>query len=163
MAKKKVAATGTERKVGDAPAKREYVQQSLLPKRKLRDAMQVPQALVDNFGGGAAAPHQVAMAIDTSPTSSTWRDLAGAAIAYGLTAGGSGSKQITLTELGRRCIHPTEEGDDVRARCEAALRPQVVRQFYEKYDKSKFPEDRIAQNVLQHDFHVPADRVDEVL
>jgi hypothetical protein len=163
MAKKKTGATGTERNAAEAPAKREYVQQSLLPKRKVRDAMQIPQALVDSYGSGSAAPHQIAMAIGASPTSSAWRDLAGAAIAYGLTKGGSGSKNIALTDLGRRCVAPTEEGDDVKARCEAALRPQIVRQFYEKYDKSKFPEDRIASNVLQHDFHVPADRVDEAL
>jgi hypothetical protein len=149
--------------VPEIAAKRGYVQQSMLPKRKLRDAMLIPQTIVDNFGGKSAAPHQIAMAIDSSPTSSAWRDLAGAAIAYGLTDGGYNSDQIALTDLGRRCVAPTEEGDDVRARTEAALRPQILRQFFEKYDKSKFPEDKIARNVLQHDFQVPAERLDEVL
>ncbi len=121
----------------EAVVKRTYVQQSMLPKRKLRDAMLIPQAIVDGFGK-VAAPHQIAMAIDSSPTSSSWRDLTGAAIAYGLTEGGYNSDQIALTELGRRCVAPTEEGDDVKARNDAALRPQILRQFFEKYDKSKF-------------------------
>ena len=125
--------------------------------------MLVPQALIDNFGGKDAAPHQVAMAIDSSPTSSAWRDLTGAAIAYGLTEGGYNSDKIAITELGRRCVAPTVVGDDVVARNEAAIRPQILRQFFEKYDKSKFPDDKIAKNVLQHNFGVPPERCDEVL
>ena len=162
MAKKRTMANSTAKKAIELPIKRGYVQQSMLPKRKLRDAMLIPQAIVDSFGK-VAAPHQVAMAINSSPTSSTWRDLTGAAIAYGLTDGGYNSDQVTVTELGRRCVAPTEDGDDVLARNEAALRPQILRQFFEKYDKNKFPEDKIARNVLQHDFNVPSDRVDEVL
>lgn len=159
----KAVSTTSGKKAAADQAKRGYVQQSLLPKRKLRDAMLIPQAIIDNFGGKDAAPHQVAMAIDSSPTSSSWRDLTGAAIAYGLTEGGYNSDKIALTELGRRCVAPTVEGEDVIARNEAAMRPQILRQFFEKYDKNKFPDDKIAKNVLQHNFNVPADRCDEVM
>src|SRR5262249_19565022 len=116
----KNAANGLSKASDEGVARRSYLQQSMLPKRKLRDAMAIAQAIVDNFGG-RAAPHQVAMAVDSSPTSSSWRELTGAAIAYGLTEGGYNSSQITLTELGRRCVAPTAEGDDVKARTEAAL------------------------------------------
>lgn len=163
MAKSATPANGNGKKATAEQAKRGYVPQSLLPKRKLRDAMLIPQAILDNFGGRDAAPHQIAMAIDTSPTSSAWRDLTGAAIAYGLTDGGYNSVKISLTELGRRCVAPTSEGEDVAARNEAAIRPQTLRQFFEKYDKSKFPDDKIAKNVLQHNFNVPAERCAEVL
>lgn len=163
MAKSATTTNGNGKKAAPEPVKRGYVQQSLLPKRKLRDAMLIPQAIIDNFGGKDAAPHQVAMAIDSSPTSSSWRDLTGAAIAYGLTEGGYNSDKIALTDLGRRCVAPTVEGEDVAARNEAAMRPQILRQFFEKYDKNKFPDDKIAKNVLQHNFSVPADRCDEVL
>lgn len=163
MAKSATTTNGSSKKAAAEPVKRGYVQQSLLPKRKLRDAMLIPQAIIDNYGGKDAAPHQVAMAIDSSPTSSSWRDLTGAAIAYGLTEGGYNSDKIALTDLGRRCVAPTVEGEDVAARNEAAMRPQILRQFFEKYDKNKFPDDKIAKNVLQHNFGVPADRCDEVL
>lgn len=163
MAKSATTTNGNGKKTTVEPVKRGYVPQSLLPKRKLRDAMLIPQAIIDNFGGKDAAPHQVAMAIDSSPTSSSWRDLTGAAIAYGLTEGGYNSDKIALTDLGRRCVAPTVEGEDVVARNEAAMRPQILRQFFEKYDKNKFPDDKIAKNVLQHNFTVPADRCDEVL
>lgn len=163
MAKSATTTEGGTKKAVSEPTKRGYVQQSVLPKRKLRDAMLLPKAIVDNFGGKDAAPHQVAMAIDSSPTSSSWRDLTGAAVAYGLTEGGYSSERIALTELGRRCVAPMAEGEDVAARNEAAMRPQVLRQFFEKYDKNKFPDDKIAKNVLQHNFAVPADRCAEVL
>lgn len=125
--------------------------------------MLIPQAILDSFGGREAAPFQIAMAVGSSPTSSAWRDLAGSAIAYGLTDGGYNSNRIALTDLGRRCVAPTIEGDDVRAKCEAALRPQILRQFFERYDRAKFPDDKIAKNVLQHDFNVPSERVSDVV
>jgi predicted nucleotide-binding protein len=163
MAKSATTTNVNGKKATAEQVKRGYVPQSLLPKRQLRDAMLIPQAILDNFGGKDAAPHQVAMAIDKSPTSSTWRDLTGAAIAYGLTDGGYNSDKISLTDLGRRCVAPTSEGEDVAARNEAAMRPQTLRQFFEKYDKNKFPDDKIAKNVLQHNFGVPAERCAEVL
>ena len=142
--------------------KRTYVSQALLPKRSLRDAMLISQAINDQFGGGATAPHQVALALDISPTSSAWRDLTGSAVAYGLTEGASNSNTISLTDLGRRCVAPTEEGDDVRARAEASLRPKVLKDFFAKYNKAKFPSDVIARNVLVQNLDVPQDKADEI-
>lgn len=161
MAKQKSG--GSAKKLVEMASKRAYLQQSVLPKRKLRDAMLIAQAILDHLGGRGGAPHQVAIALDVSPTSSTWRDLTGSAIAYGLTDGGYNSDQITLTPLGRRCVAPTTEGDDVAAKTEAGLRPSVLRGFFEKYDRAKFPGDVIAKNVLQHEFDVPNERVDDVL
>ena len=57
-------------------------------------------------------------------------------MAYGLTEGGYNSDKVSLTELGRRCVAPTVEGDDVEARNEAAIRPQILRQFFEKFEES---------------------------
>jgi hypothetical protein len=49
----------------------------------------------------------------------------------------------------------------VTAKVEAALRPTIIRQFYQKYDKGKFPSDKIAQNVLLS-MGVPKDRLKDV-
>lgn len=103
------------------------------------------------------------MALNISPTSSGWRTLTGAAVAYGLTTGGYGTGKIGLTDLGRRATAPTVEGDDLKAKAEAALRPKVFAQFFTQYQRAKFPPDAIAKNVLQHDFNVPADRVVDAL
>jgi hypothetical protein len=103
------------------------------------------------------------MALGISPTSSAWRDLTGAAVAYGLTKGAYNSDKIAREPLGRRATAPTSEGDDIKARAEAALKPRVFSQFFDKYNRNNFPPDSIARNVLQEEFAVPADRAADVL
>lgn len=136
---------------------------SSVPRYSLRQALAVPQAITDNFGGKATPPHQVAMALNFAPSSSTWDSLLASAAAYGLTKGGRRMDEIELTELGRRTAAPTEEGDDVKARAEAALKPDVHNRFFNKYNRSKFPSDRIAANVLQEEFRVPREKCEKAL
>lgn len=144
-------------------SKRSYVSQADIPKRSLREALTVAQAITDNFAGAPTAPHRIAMALGVSPTSSSWRDLTGSTVAYGLTKGGYNSEKIALEPLGTRATAPTVEGDDERARAEAALKPRVYSEFFHKYDRNKMPSDLIARNVLQQELNVPSDRLAEVL
>lgn len=129
-------------------AKRAKVSQLEFPNNTLEAALRIPKAIWDQFAGKSAAPHDIAMAMDLSPTSGTWRNLCGSAIAYGLTEGGYNADEIKLTKLGRRAIASEEEGDDIRARAEAVVRPRLLKMFFERYDRSKFPKDDIAGNVL---------------
>lgn len=138
------------------------VSQTDFPNNGIRQALRIAQALWDNFAGKGAAPHQIAMAIEMSPTSGSWRNLTGSSIAYGLTDGGYNAGQITLTELGRRIVAPTVEGDDTAAKVDAILRPRVLREFWQRYDKAKFPKDDIAKNVLIG-LGLPKDRVERAL
>jgi hypothetical protein len=102
------------------------------------------------------------MAVDISPTSSNWPDLCGASIAYGLTSGGYNAQNISLTELGRRVVAPTIEGDDLKAKVEASLLPEIPNKFFNQYNKAKFPQDKIAKNVIAQ-MGVTSDRIDNVL
>jgi predicted nucleotide-binding protein len=88
--------------------------------------------------------------------------LTGAAIAYGLTVGGYNAEAIAITPLGMRIIRPTSEGDDIAAKREALLRPRVIREFLQKYDRAPIPREDIARNVLMLQ-GVPTDRTQEVL
>lgn len=143
-------------------SKRAYIPQSKIPKMSLAEALRLPQGLNDNFAGKPTVPHQLAMAVDISPTSSNWPDLCGASIAYGLTVGGYNAQTISLTDLGSRIVAPTLEGDDISARVEASLKPEIAKSFFEHYNKAKFPQDKIAKNVLAQ-MGVPSERVDSVL
>lgn len=145
---------------GAAKVRGTKVSQTEFPNHSVHQALRIAQALWDHFAGKGAAPHQIAMAIDMSPTSGTWRNLCGSSIAFGLTEGGYNAQQITLTDLGRRIVAPLEEGDDVRAKVEAILKPRVLREFFQRYDKAKFPKDDIAKNVLVA-FGLPKDRTDK--
>lgn len=131
-------------------AKRErvVVSQSDVPSVSLEKATQVAACLWDNYAGKSAAPHDVAIAIDISPTSSTWRVISGAAVAYGLVTGAYNAKDMALTDLGKRLVAPLQEGDDLLARAEAALKPKLLREFFSRYDSAKFPNDDVARNVL---------------
>lgn len=130
-----------------APTKRTYISQTEVPKHSLEDAMALARALHENFNG-QAAPHELANAMSISPTSSAWQSLTGVAVAYGLTEGGYNATTISLTPLGSRVVAPEEEGDDANAIREAALLPRIMRQFFQKYDRGKFPQEAIGINVL---------------
>jgi predicted nucleotide-binding protein len=139
-------------------AKRSRISQSDFPNISLEEALRIARGLWENYAGKGAAPHNVAMALDLSPTSGGWRNLCGASIAYGLTEGGYNASEITLTDLGRRVVAPTAEGDELVAMQEAALKPRVLGDFYKHYDRAKFPRDDIAANVLVGK-GLPKDRV----
>lgn len=137
--------------------KRTKVSQTEFPRESLAKALSIAEAIWENFAGKGAAPHDIAMALDLSPTSGSWRNLCGTSIAYGLTSGGYAANTIELTDLGRRIVAPTSEGDDVNARVEAILQPRVMGEFFHRYDKAKFPKENIAENVLIS-LGVPKDR-----
>ena len=143
-------------------AQRSYVSQADVPGTSLEKALRVPQAIADNYGYKPTSPLQVAAALDVQPSSGGFRMLTGAAIAYGLTTGGYNADAIAITSLGMRIIRPTSEGDDLAAKREALMKPRVIREFLQKYDRAPIPRSDIAQNVLM-DLSVPADRTDDVL
>src|SRR5580700_73986 len=106
----------------DAPAVqgsskvRQRVSQSDVPRHPLEEALRIPQALSDEYGKQPASPVDVGAAIGLQPTTGKFRSLAGAALAYGLTDGGPNVKEIGLSDLGRRIVAPTAEGDDLAAK-----------------------------------------------
>jgi hypothetical protein len=138
-------------------AKRSKVSQQDFPNVSFDEASRIAKGIWDNFAGKGAEPHQVALALELSPTSGGWRNLCGSSIAYGLTDGGYAAPQIQLTELGKRFVAPTTEDDDTFAVREAVLQPKILREFFLKYDKAKFPRDDIAENVLVQ-LGLPKDR-----
>lgn len=141
--------------------KRAYIPQTDVPNNSLEDALRVPRALVDNCAGKAATPLQVASALNMTPSSGTFRNLCGSAIAYGLTSGGYNAKEISVEPLAKRILAPLEEGDDLVAKREAALKPRVLGEFIRKYENSPLPRHDIALNVLG-EMGVPRDRAESV-
>jgi len=137
------------------------VSQSDCPLHTLEEALNIPKAIKEQYAGQATDPLLVATACGYSPSSSTWRTLTGAAIAYGLTEGGYNSKSISLTALGERIVSPLIEGDDATALQQAALIPSVLNMFFRQYDRNRFPREDIAKNVLASK-SVPPERIDSV-
>lgn len=138
--------------------KRTYFKQSDFPQTDLQQAQKIASAIVDNFAGKEASPPDIALALNISPTSSAWPVIAGSSVAYGLTDGGVNAKVIKLTDLGRKLTAPEVEGEDITARLEAIMHPRIIKEFFERYRRAKFPNDTIAANVLKT-FGIPAERV----
>lgn len=136
---------------------RAYISQADVPMFALEKALKVPSAIRDNYGYKATSPLHVAKAMEMQPSSSHFRMLTGAAIAYGLTSGGYNAEQISITPLGMRIVRPTAEGDDLAAKREALLKPRIIREFLTKYNGAPVPKENIAQSVLAG-IGVPEDR-----
>jgi predicted nucleotide-binding protein len=138
--------------------KRVMISQSDIPAYSLEDALRVPTAIRDNFGKGPTTPTRLAGALKLSPTSSSFRMLCGASIAYGFTIGGYNAASISLAPLSDRILRPTVEGGDLTAKREAFFKPRVPREFLTRYDGSALPSLTIAHNILSEDFGVAEDR-----
>jgi predicted nucleotide-binding protein len=141
---------------------RTYISQGDIPIYPLEKALKIATTIGENYGYKSSTPLQVAKALEVAPTTSTFKMLTGASIAYGLTIGGYHAGAIAITPLGMRIVRPTSEGDDLAAKREALLRPRVIREFLSKYDRAPVPKDGIGQNVLM-EMGVPKDRTADVL
>jgi hypothetical protein len=142
--------------------KRPYLKQTDIPAASLDDALRVPGAIFEHYGGLTATPLQVAKALDLDPGGSQIRVLTGAAIAFGLVEGGAQAAAITTTDLAKRILRPKEEGQDLAAKREAVLKPRVVGEFLSKYDNSPFPRRDLAQNILE-EMGVPRNKTEGVI
>ena len=142
-------------------SKRKYLSQSDVPSVPFDQALRVAQKLSDEFAKQPTKPLHVATALDIAPTSSRFRTLTGASVAYGLTSGAYNASEITLTDIGKRVCSPIEEGDDVLAKRAAFLKPRVINEFLTKYNNNKLPSKHIAANVLE-EMGVPNEKSVEV-
>ena len=135
--------------------------QNDVPSYNLTDSLKISRAIVEQYASKPTAPIDVARALDMQPTSSSFRMLCGASIAYGLTLGGYNASLITLEDLSIRILKPLSEDDDHLAQREAFLKPRVIKEFLEKYNGHSLPRNDIAQNMLET-LGVPRNRTEEV-
>jgi len=70
-------ASEQEEKVGE---KRAQISRSDILNVTLENSLKIVQAIWDNFAGKGSAPHNIAHAIDLSPTSSVWHNFYGSYI-----------------------------------------------------------------------------------
>jgi hypothetical protein len=141
----------TARKVRrtSADAGRKYLSQTDVPSCTLEEALQIPRAITNNYARHPTKPLKIAQSIEMSPKSNIFIKLCGASIAYGLTKGGSNAEWISLTDLGKRVTAPKILNADIKGRRMAFLKPRVIKEFLEKYNNSKVPQEKVALNVLE--------------
>lgn len=138
------------------------ISQSDVPAYSLAEALRVSAAIAENYASEPTTPLDVAVAMNMSPSSGSFRMLTGASVAYGLTVGGYNVSEISLTDLGKTIQNPLENGADLAAKRQALVKPRIIREFLSKYDGSPIPKDTIAENVLVN-FGVPREKAGKVL
>lgn len=141
--------------------KRSRLSQSNVPYYSLEEALRIPYAIGEEYASKPTSPLDVAAALGMQLTSSSFRMLTGAAIAYGLTEGGYNASFISITRLAHRILN-SKDGDGIQARREAFLTPRVPREFLTRYNNHKLPREDIAKNVLGS-MGVPKDAIDRTL
>lgn len=142
--------------------KRTYLKQADVPSASLDEALRIAQAIFDHYAGKPTSPLYVAKALNIDPNGSQLKVLSGAAIAFGLTEGGAQASSISVTELARRILRPTEENSEIEAMREAVMKPRIFGEFLRDYAGSPFPRQDIALNVLESK-GVPREKALEVL
>lgn len=140
---------------------RSYMSQVDIPAFSLDEALAVAKAIFENYGGHGSTPLDVAVALNMQTSNPKFRMLCGASIAYGLTVGGYNAQAISPTQLAKRIFEPLEDGEDLKAKREAVLKPRIIREFLSKYSGSPLPREEIGHNVLKS-LKVPSDRAKAV-
>lgn len=143
-------------------ARKAALPQTDVPSYGLIDTLRVAKAIANELGKQPGSPLQVAAAMGIKPTTGQFRTITASSMAYGLTDAGAFAERIGLTDLGKRVVAPTEEGDDRVALLEAVMKPRVTAAFLTKYSGSKWPRADIGQNVLES-MGVPRDQSERAL
>ncbi len=133
------------------------------PIHSLQEALLVPQAIQDKNNGRPFKRILLADAIGRKPSSSEFTGILSSSFKYGLTLGTEKADSITLTELGRMIVKPRDPTEKSKGLIEAALKPELFRKIYERYDNGKLPQEQFFQNVLEVEFKVPPEHKKEVV
>jgi len=143
--------------------RKKYRPRRPFPIYTLEEALKVAKVIQDKNAGKPWKPIFVAEAMDISPTGNKFRDTASSAHKYGLTKGTWNAQYISLTPLGSSITKPVDPKQEVKDRQQAVLRIEIFKRVYEHYRDSKFPsqEDSYFKNMLNSDFNVPRELVDE--
>jgi hypothetical protein len=141
----------TPKKNGSArvPAKKveraEKVSSKDLPKKTLEDALKVTQAIKDNYGK-AATWEDIAKAMEFSPTNPNNQYFLWSATAYGIVDKDE-NDNYKVTEIGRKILAPTYEGEDREGAIKAIANPTILGRFLSDYSAAQLPSGDIFKNV----------------
>lgn len=131
------------------------------PKSTLEDAIRIPKALDEKFGGNPAPASDLAKAVGFNQADD-WRfkDLLKSANLYGLVVGTGASATVSLAQLGQDIIAPRTPAQRSKALIEAFRTVEDFKKVDDYYGGKRIPEDEFFSNTLTREFKIPKDRVD---
>jgi len=132
------------------------------PPLPLVRALEVANVIEHQASGMAVSKLTLAELLDTTPTSSTLRDLVASARFYGLSVGGINAAEFGLTDLGRAAASEEPETLDPALK-EAVLNVEPYRVFFETFRGKKVPAARPLREFLVKHAAIDEARVEEVI
>ena len=131
------------------------------PRASLEDAIRIPVAIKEKNGGNPWPPEDIAKALDTSKTTTTFFYTAASARDFGLTEGSRDTANISLTSIGRDIVYPGDAKAENEAKKKAFLNVEVFRKVLEHYRGANLPEMQYLSNTLERDFGLHPDTHEE--
>ncbi|MFZ1881070.1 MAG: TIR domain-containing protein [Gaiellaceae bacterium] len=126
----------------------------------LADALRVAREIQDQASGMAVSKLTLAEYLDTTPSSSVFRDLVMSSRGYGLTEGGAHADEFSLTPLGDAATGADEVAQQ-RAFKQAVMNVPPYKVFFDAYSGKKFPATPSLREFLAKHAEVSSDRLDE--
>lgn len=133
------------------------------PSRTIEQALRVPRSLKDKNGGNPWPPEQVAEALGVGAAGGNFFYVAAASRDYGFTTGSRDTKEIALTELGRRAVYPGSDADEKQAFLDGFLNVELFRQVLNHYGGNNLPEKKFLANTLEQNFGIKPAEQDKFL
>lgn len=131
------------------------------PSRALVDALAVPRVIVEEASGMRVSRLTLAGLLDTTPTSSVFRELVGASRFYGLSQGGVNADEFDVTERGEHAVS-ADEGLRIPALKAAVLSVPPYKVFFESFRNKKMPSPAPLEEFLKRDAGIQPDAITEV-
>jgi hypothetical protein len=145
-----------------ASGKRVYVSAENMPRKTLEEAILIARKLHEIYAGKSASRDELASAIGSAVNTPKTHYLLSSAVAYGIVID-EGDNKYALSELGRKIVAPTYEGEDQEALVKAIMTPATLSKFYSDYNGHPIPAQQHLANLLETRYSIPRERTAEAI
>ncbi|PXZ07591.1 hypothetical protein DKK70_07005 [Gilliamella apicola] len=130
-----------------------------LPKKTLEECIAVIKPIYDTYAGNPVTWDEIAGAMNVGAKSNNTKYLIWGAQAYELIV--KEGDKFRLSETGRKLLAPTYPQEKSEAAIKAVRIPTLPSKFYSDFDGKLIPEDEFLNNVLETNYAIPRDRIEE--
>lgn len=134
--------------------------QTNYPRHSITDALRIPKAILDQNAGKVCSDDQAAGFIGLKSAAGPTGVEISSGIKYGFLKR-PGSKQLEVTDLGRKVIRPTSSDDVSKGYQQAVLNAPVLADVYKHYRGENLPDRQFFDNALEDTFSVPKEKLSE--
>ena len=134
--------------------------QTKYPRHSISDSLRIPKAILDQNAGKACSEDQAAGFIGLKSAAGPTGVEISSGIKYGFLNRPS-SKQLEVTDLGRRILKPTSSEDVSKGYQQAVLNAPVLSDVYRHYRGENLPDRQFFDNALEDTFSIPKDKLSE--